>query len=83
MPYNTDMVEHSLNMQQCNRISRELKSFYEDEIILVDLDSIMTGKYNPMFIDVGHLNDEGKHVKASILAKAILESMATPNPILE
>ena len=88
MPYNSSLEEtamagSAINIRQCNTISHQLLTQYDTRVTLVDLDSLMTGVKNDQFADLGHVTEEGKMTKASILAKAILESMATPNPILE
>lgn len=78
MPINTDLSV-SLSYQgkhihQCNRIAQELKREYEDQLTLVDLDSLMTGK-NELYIDLAHVTDEGKAVKAEHISDAIIDRL--------
>ncbi|MGE0143185.1 MAG: hypothetical protein AB7T19_07865, partial [Planctomycetota bacterium] len=52
------------------------RQLYESELsayaLLVDLDVMLTGKRNELFIDAGHMTPEGIEVKARAVADAIL-----------
>lgn len=81
MPYSTDpdirFAYSALHIKQCNELLRKMKS---NNVIFVDLDSMMTGRMNSMFKDLGHLQPEGRQFKAEQIGNAILKdihSMAT------
>jgi hypothetical protein len=59
-------------IDQTNSIIRTIKSMYKDEIIYVELDTLMSGKANELFVDIGHLNEEGKRMKAKYIAEKII-----------
>ncbi len=75
-PYNTharaargDVGAH---IDECNRFIRGLAAEHGDRVILVDLDEQMTGRQADRFIDLGHLDHEGRQIKAAAIGKAIL-----------
>ena len=39
----------------------------------MDLDKLMTGKENHLFLDAVHVNDAGKRMKAEYLGKRIID----------
>jgi hypothetical protein len=62
------------SIDQCNEISRDLvREFASDRVILVDLDSLITGKHNDYFIDLAHVDDLGRKIKARYIGATILE----------
>ena len=61
------------HVDQCNAIARELRGVYGDAVIFVDLDSMMTGKMDEVFLDLGHMNDTGISFKAEQIGGAILQ----------
>lgn len=72
-PYSTTtgrQTDKAPHIAQCNAIARRL---YErnPETLLVDLDAAMTGKYDPLFVDLGHLNAEGIELKARLITEAL------------
>ncbi len=67
--------ERYLAMGQCNEIGRKLAAEYEGRLTFVDLDSLMTGRDNSLFIDLAHMSEKGKEVKSQHVADAILRSL--------
>ena len=63
----------SVHIQQCNDIVREIAAEYGERILFVDLDRMVTGVHDDFFVDLGHMNQEGKAFKAEAFAKVILE----------
>ena len=45
---------------------------FKNKILFVDLDSLITGKHNEIFKDLGHVTDEGRTMKSEWIGKAIL-----------
>lgn len=75
MPYDIAFEGKVMNIRQCNSISRLLKAEYQAKITLVDLDSLMTGTGDSVFIDEAHVSGEGREIKAQHLANAIIEEL--------
>lgn len=74
---------HIPHMTQCNKILRKLGRDYGDKIVFVDLDKLMTGKMEPVFIDVGHMKSDGIQFKARVIGEAILsdfKNRTKPSP---
>jgi hypothetical protein len=44
-----------------------------DRLLFVDLDKLMTGKDNQLFLDPVHVNDNGNRMKAEYLGKRIID----------
>lgn len=80
MPHSTDpnaeLYYQFGHMDQCNFIVREMARDYGDKLTFVDLDSLMTGKDNSLFIDLAHMSDPSKRVKSQHIANAILSRMS-------
>lgn len=76
LPHSTDpsipLYYAYKNIDQCNDITRRLHFQYPQNSLLVDLDSLITGKFNDIFTDLGHVNDNGRLMKAEFIGKAIL-----------
>ncbi len=76
LPHSTDetiaMYEGHTNIDQCNVITKEIAAKFLSKISFVDLDSAITGKHNEFFIDLGHITDEGRKLKAELIGKTIL-----------
>lgn len=79
MPHATDpdlpfAVRDGESMSLFAKFTRQL---YESELskyaLLVDLDAMITGKRNDIFIDAGHMTTEGIEIKARAVAETILE----------
>ena len=75
LPHSTDpnvpIASEAIHIDQCNDIVRRIHAERADTTLLVDLDAKMTGVYNPLFVDLGHLTPEGDRIKAQELAAAI------------
>ena len=75
-PHTTDpkalYAQRALHFDQCNAIIRELAAEYSRTTVFVDLDRLMTGKMNDVFVDVGHLNEQGRQFKARQIGLGIL-----------
>ena len=63
------------HIQQCNVIVKELASQYP-AATLVDLDRMMTGNMEDVFLDLGHVDERGRRFKAEEIGKAILAARA-------
>src|ERR1035437_10009295 len=76
LPHSTDpnipLYYGYTTIDQCNAINRELAEKYKNEIMFSDLDSLMTGKANKVYHDLGHIFDEGRQMKADAIGKLIL-----------
>ncbi len=76
IPVSTDSniasVDSRPNIIQCNAITRTVSEKYKNSISLVDLDAELTGKRNDIFVDLAHINDEGRVLKAKFIGNAIL-----------
>lgn len=75
LPHSTDsniaMRDGIKNIEQCNRITRTLSKDFGNDVILCDLDSVISGVRNDIFVDLGHVTDDGRRLKAEILGKVI------------
>lgn len=81
LPHSTDpnipMFGSYLCIDRCNIINRELATKYKDDLLFADIDSVMTGKMNSVFYDLGHVTDEGKKKKAEITGTILLQHSYT------
>lgn len=79
MPYNLDTTlsfhETIIHLDQCNGIMRDL-SREDSSLIFIDLDNLMTNKYESYFIDLGHLNDSGRAKKAELVGRQFLPKIS-------
>lgn len=75
IPHSTEpniaMREGVPNIIQCNSLTREIYSRFQTDVSFVDLDSILTGKRNDIFVDLAHINDEGRKLKAEQIGKTV------------
>ncbi len=62
------------HIDQCNDIIRQIAAAYPD-VFFVDLDRLMTGTMEHVFLDLGHVDAEGRRVKAEAVGKAVLEAL--------
>jgi hypothetical protein len=80
-PYNTHAraarADVGAHFKQCNQFVRELAEEYGDQVLLVDLDEQMTGTHADHFIDLGHLDHEGRQIKAAKIGAVILRDLGT------
>jgi hypothetical protein len=76
-PHSTDLKQNQAevapHIDQCNAIIRKIADEYHDRIVFIDLDSLMTGKMNEVFVDIGHVDWRGDEFKARQIGLAILE----------
>lgn len=61
------------HIDQCNAILRDLRVEYADRILFCDVDSLITGKMDEEFLDVGHLSPKGDSYKAEQIGRVIFE----------
>lgn len=59
-------------IDQGNEVVREIAAQYGKQVAFFDLDSLMTGHYNEVFIDLGHMNEEGIKFKGEQVGAALL-----------
>ena len=78
MPRLTDEHLHHIDqfnakgIDQENEVLRSIAANH-DRLLFVDLDKLMTGKDNRLFVDPVHVNDTGKRTKAEYLGKCIID----------
>ena len=77
-PHSTDpqvlsKYDGAVHMDQANNIVREVYKEYQDNVLFVDLDVLMTGKMNKVFEDLGHMDVDGTKFQAEQFGKVILE----------
>jgi hypothetical protein len=67
-----DQYEVAPHIDQCNAVMRKIAAEYGDRVVFVDLDSLMTGTMNGVFVDIGHVDWRGDEFKAHRIGEAIL-----------
>jgi hypothetical protein len=78
MPRLTDEHLHHIDqfnakaVDQFNEVLRSIAANH-DRLLFVDLDKLMTGKVNDLFVDSVHVNDAGRRMKADYLGKRIID----------
>src|SRR5437868_7413196 len=73
MPHSTDKrYSHLQHIDQFNEVLRSIAANH-DRLLFVDLDKLMTGKDNHLFLDPVHVGDTGKRMKADYLGKRIID----------
>jgi GDSL-like Lipase/Acylhydrolase family len=71
MPYSTDArYSHLEYMDQFNEVLKSIAANH-DRLLFVDLDKLMTGKVNHLFLDWVHVNATGNRMKAEYIGKCI------------
>lgn len=65
------LFESAKHIDQCNRILRKLSTQFA-EVIFLDLANETEFKENDLFLDLGHMTEEGKQLKAKKIGSAIL-----------
>ncbi|PYM02354.1 MAG: hypothetical protein DMF19_03425 [Verrucomicrobia bacterium] len=75
MPHSTDERYPHLQRHYIDQFNEVLRSIAanNDRLLFVDLDKLMTGKDNHLFLDVVHVNDTGRRMKAEYLGKCIID----------
>ena len=75
MPRSTDERYSHLHLHHIDQFNEVLRSIAanHDRLLFVDLDKLMTGKDNHLFLDPVHVNDTGKRMKAEYLGKRIID----------
>ena len=75
MPHSTDQRYDQLNLHHIDQFNEVLRSIAanHDRLLFVDLDKLMTGKVNHVFVDPFHVNDDGRRMKAEYLGKRIID----------
>jgi lysophospholipase L1-like esterase len=73
MPRSTDeRYSHLHYIDQFNEVLRSIAANH-DRLLFVDLDKLMTGKDNRLFVDQVHVNDTGRRMKAEYIGKRIID----------
>ena len=72
------------SIEQCNVIHRNIAAS-DSGLVFVDLDALMSGTDNELFEDLGHLNEQGRALKARYVANVLVDheqalSLATNQP---
>ena len=70
------------HIDRCNAILRQLAKEKKD-LWWIDLDHELSGKRNELFIDLGHMTEEGKQLKAELIGKLILSQYDSIQNIME
>jgi GDSL-like Lipase/Acylhydrolase family len=75
MPRSTDKRYTNIHLHHLDQLNEVLRSIAanHDRLLFVDLDKLMTGKENQLFLDPVHVNDSGKRMKAEYLGKRIID----------
>ena len=75
MPHSTDKRYPPLHLHYIDQFNEVLRSIAanHDRLLFVDLDKLMTGKVNDVFVDPVHVNDNGRRMKAEDLGKRIID----------
>ena len=75
MPHSTDKRYPPLHLHYIDQFNEVLRSIAanHDRLLFVDLDKLMTGKVNHVFVDPVHVNDAGRRMKAEYLGKRIID----------
>ena len=75
MPHSMDERYPPLHLHYIDQFNEVLRSIAanHDRLLFVDLDKLMTGKDNHVFVDPVHVNDTGKRMKAEYLGKRIID----------
>ena len=69
---NTPLYFGHKSIDQCNDITKKIAAEFNDRILFADLDSLITGKHNEFFRDLGHVNDAGRTMKSEAIGKKII-----------
>lgn len=64
--------DFEVHMRRCNDTVRALARQYGARVLFMDLDRVISGKLEPLFIDSLHLGDEGCDREAAIIGDRIL-----------
>jgi hypothetical protein len=64
-------------IDQANTIMREIAAINSERAIFVDLDELMTGKMEEVFVDLAHVTEGGRKFKAETIGAAILKNLRT------
>ena len=74
-PYSRDpnaaFAVNAEHIEQCNAILREIAAAFGERIAFVDLDALMVGRFEEVFIDVAHVDEKGRRFKARRIAATI------------
>jgi len=75
MPHSTDERYDQLNLHHIDQFNEVLRSIAanHDRLLFVDLDKLMTGKVNHLFVDPFHVNDNGRRMKADYIGNRIID----------
>ena len=84
LPHSTDASKplyfaHS-SLDQCNNVTRSVAAGFNENFYFVDLDSLITGKNETIFKDLGHVTDAGRALKAEAIGQVILKSEEVGSP---
>jgi hypothetical protein len=67
-------------IDQGNDVMRKVAASYGNSVLFLDLDSMITGHRNDIFVDVGHMNPEGIELKGKIIARCIARDIVANRP---
>jgi len=75
MPHSTEERYDHLHLHHIDQLNEVLRSIAanHDRLLFVDLDKLMTGKVNDVFVDPVHVNDNGRRMKAEYIGKRIID----------
>lgn len=62
-------------IDQANSIMREIAATNSNRVLFVDLDELMTGRVEEVFVDLAHVTEKGRKLKAEAIGAAILEDL--------
>lgn len=62
-------------IDQANEVMRDIASSYSSDVIFIDLDDMMTGKMESVFVDLAHVTEAGRKAKADVIGEAIMQDL--------
>lgn len=65
-------------IDEANAIMRDIAAVNARRVIFVDLDKLMTGKMEEVFVDLAHVTEAGRRAKAEAIGAAILADLQLP-----
>lgn len=63
------------HIDQCNDLLRRVKKSYGSKVLWVDADSLMTGRFEKVFLDLGHMKEIGVIYKALLFSGVIIKDI--------
>jgi hypothetical protein len=65
----------SLQIEQANEVVKTIHLLRQNNTLLLDLDNVVTGNIEDIFLDLAHMNDKGIFYKGSEFARVIINDI--------